>query len=399
VLAQGCIKCCHFAIARTEFDTAPLRRWFTKRVHHKMKSPPPHILLLGPARAAVSGVSTHLNQLFSSKLGTCFHLSQFQVGSEGRAEGRLALLWRAVTSPLEFTVRLVRDRSIIVHINTSLERKSYWRDLAYLAVAKILRRKIVYQVHGGALPQDFFADSRLLTALLRRVLSCPDVVVVLSSSEMAAYRQFVPHVRLELIANAIEVPDMDISAARYEGHRPLEVVYMGRLVDNKGVFDIIEAARILRDRGIEMRFTFAGTGPAERQLRTAIEAANLGGRVTLLGGVFGAAKQQLWQRANVFAFPTYHREGLPYALLESMAAGAVPVISQVGGIPDVMQHEVHGLFVASRDPSAVADALERLDRDRGLLLRLAIAGRKRIEAEYSVARLVEEFHQLYASLV
>jgi len=362
-----------------------------------MRSSVPHILLLGPARAAVSGVATHLNQLFGSELATCFNLSQFQVGSEGRAEGRLGRLLRAVTSPFEFTARVVRDRCSIVHINTSMEPKSYWRDLAYLGVAKILRRKIIYQVHGGALPQDFFASSRMLTSLLRRILSCPDAVVLLSTREMAAYRHFVPRVRLELIANAIEVHDADISATRYAAHSPLEVVYVGRLADNKGVFEIVEAARILRDRGIKTCFNFAGTGPAEGRLRTAIDAANLNGRVILLGGVFGAAKQQLWQRADVFAFPTY-REGLPYALLESMAAGAVPIISPVGAIPDVMQHEVHGLFVPPRNPSALADALERLDGNRELLLRLAVAGRKRIEDQYSVARLAAEFRQLYASL-
>jgi glycosyltransferase involved in cell wall biosynthesis len=217
-----------------------------------MKSPLPHILVLGPARAAVSGVSTHLNQLFTSELGRSYHLSQFQVGSEGRAEGRFGPLWRALTSPFEFATRLVRDRPSIVHINTSLEPKSYWRDLAYLAVAKLLRRGIVYQVHGGSLPLEFFANRRVPTALLRRVLSCPDVVVLLSSSEMAAYRQFVPQARLELIANAIEVPAADLSFARYRNQVPLEVVYVGRLAHDKGVFEIIEAARILRDRGVDI---------------------------------------------------------------------------------------------------------------------------------------------------
>jgi glycosyltransferase involved in cell wall biosynthesis len=363
-----------------------------------MDSPLPHILLLGPARAAVSGVSTHLNQLFGSKLGGAFRLSQFQVGSEGRAECRLGPLLRILTSPFELTALLLRDRPSIVHINTSFEPKGFWRDIAYLAVAKLLRRKVVYQVHGGALPQEFFASSVVLTALLRRVLSCPDVVVLLSNREMAAYRKFVPNARLELIANAIEVHDGNFSVARYIGNRPLEIVYVGRLADNKGVFQTVEAARILRDRGVDMHFSFAGTGPAEPRLRAAIDAAGLGGRVGLLGAVFGAAKQQLWQRADVFAFPTYHREGLPYALLESMAAGAVPVISPVGAIPEVMQHEVHGLFVPSRNPPALADALERLDQDRALLLRLAVTGRKRIEDQYSVARLAAEFRQLYASL-
>jgi len=307
-------------------------------------------------------------------------------------------LQRVLTSPFEFAARLIRERPTIVHINTSFELKSYWRDVAYLSVAKILRRKVVYQVHGGALPQEFFAKSRVLTACLRQVLSHPDVIVLLSSREMAAYNAFVPDQRLKLIANAIDVHAPAVSAARYAENRPLEVIYVGRLAADKGVFETVEAARLLRDRGIDIRFKFAGTGPAELPLRAAIDAACLGGMVTLLGAVFGAAKQELWEQAHVFAFPTYHREGLPYALLESMAAGAVPVVSPVGAIPDVLQHDVHGLFVPPRDPSALAEALERLDLDRGLLLRLAVAGRKRIEEQYSIGRLASEFRQLYESL-
>jgi glycosyltransferase involved in cell wall biosynthesis len=117
-----------------------------------------------------------------------------------------------------------------------------------------------------------------------------------------------------------------------------------------------------------------------------------------MGAVFGRAKEQLWQAAQVLAFPTYHREGLPYALLEAMAHGVVPVISPVGAIPDVLQHEAQGLFVPARDPQALANALERLANDRPLLHRLALAGRARIVEHYSVPRMAREFEELYARL-
>jgi glycosyltransferase involved in cell wall biosynthesis len=285
-----------------------------------------------------------------------------------------------------------------VHINTSFEPKSDWRDLAFLAIAKILRRKIVYQVHGVALPQEFFASSGVLTALLRRVLCCPDVVVLLSSREMAAYREFVPRARLELIANAVEIEDVDLNFERYASNRPLEVVYIGRLADSKGVFDIVEAIGILRSREIDVYLRLAGSGPAEHELRKSITDAGLDDRVELLGPIFGIAKRKLWRSANVLSFPS-HGQGLPYALLESMAAGVVPVISPVGGTPDVMQYEIHGIFVPRRNPRAVADALERLHRDRAGLQRMVVAGRQRIVDQYSVGRLATEFQRQYTSLV
>jgi glycosyltransferase involved in cell wall biosynthesis len=176
------------------------------------------------------------------------------------------------------------------------------------------------------------------------------------------------------------------------------MVYVGRLAATKGIFETIEAARILRDRGVEVCLTVAGTGAEMPAVCKAIEAAGLGTRARVAGAVFGAAKEQLWQRAHVLAFPTYHQEGLPYALLECMAAGAVPVVSPVGAIPDVVQDEVHGLFVPSRDPEALAEALERLARDRELLHRLATAAHARVTSSFSVTRLAAEFKGLYESI-
>src|SRR5258706_4309396 len=128
---------------------------------------PPVILLLGPHRAAVSGVSTHLNLLMGSTLADDFEVVHFQVGSEGRRENAVSRLMRLVLSPFFLAATIIFRHVSLVHINTSLNTQAYWRDLAYLAVSKMLGARVVYQVHGGELPQRFFAGSRLLTAFLR----------------------------------------------------------------------------------------------------------------------------------------------------------------------------------------------------------------------------------------
>jgi glycosyltransferase involved in cell wall biosynthesis len=358
----------------------------------------PRVLLLGPSRTAVSGVATHLNQLFASPLVGRFELMQFQVGSEGRAPGYARTCWRLLSSPFEFAARLIRSRAHIVHINTSLEPRSYWRDLVYLVLAKALRRKVVYQVHGGALPEGFFAGSPALSELLRRVLSWPEAVVLVASSEMAAYRKFATRARLLRIPNAVAPEDLSLRAGGCGEDRTLAVVYLGRLAADKGIFETIEAVRILRDRGVPVRLTLAGSGPDQPRAAAAIEAARLADRAQIVAPQFGVAKRRLWQEADVLAFPTYHREGLPYALLEAMAAGVVPVVSPVGAIPDVVEDGVHGLFVPAHRPDAVADALERLINDRTLLQRLATAARARVVEQYSVERMASAFAALYANL-
>jgi glycosyltransferase involved in cell wall biosynthesis len=355
-------------------------------------------MLLGPARAAPSGVATHLNQLFASSLASKFELSHFQVGSEGRTEGRLGTFFRLAISPFSLSQQLLRSHARIVHINTSMDAKAYWRDLTYLAVCKLLRRKVVYQVHGGALPAEFSARSRVLRGLLRRTLYAADAVVVLASIELRAYSQFAPGARVIHIANAVVTHAVNSNGkSREVSERPLEVVYVGRLAVSKGILETVQAVEILRNRGIAVHLRIAGSGPARPQIESAITSANLGDRVSLVGEIFGERKSALWHQADVLALPSYC-EGLPYALLESMACGVVPVTSPVGGIPDVVEDQVHGFLVPNRDPQAVADALARLAGDRSLLRRLAQAAHRRIAEAYSVPQLEMQFKMLYESL-
>jgi glycosyltransferase involved in cell wall biosynthesis len=360
------------------------------------------VMLLGPSLAAVSGVSTHLNQLFSSSLAGQFQLLHFQVGSEGRKETRFGKLRRFMFSPLQFAMCLIRQRPHIIHVNTSMELKSYWRDMVYMLIARVLGKKLVYQVHGGALPQDFFPGSRLLTALLKRVLYTSDLVVVLAQRELCAYHDFAPDLPLALIPNAIEIgPDpvakSDVKQHAANRQRPLRLVYVGRLAQSKGIYEIVDALAIVRGGGNAMQLVMAGSGPDEAVLRSHVRALGLQDAVHFAGIVTGLQKDQVWQDADVFVFPTFH-EGLPYALLESMAARTPPVVSCVGAVPDVVQDGVHGLFIPCRDPQAVANALLRLDQDRALLHRMGRAGRQRIEAYYTVDRLAEDFARAYRTL-
>jgi len=356
------------------------------------------VLVLGPARWAPSGVATHVNRLFESNLAAEFSLAHFQVGSEGRGESRVGALIRLMTSPLTFAARLVRVRPRIVHINTSFDLKGYWRDVVYFVIAKALRRRVVYQIHGGALPADFFPRSRMLTWFLRRMLSWSDAVVVLATCQLPAYREFAPRARLVRIANGVPACAAELRAERYLADRALETVYVGRLVASKGILEAVDAVALLRKRNVLVRLTIAGSGPAEGQIRQAIASAQLEDCVRLSGAVFGEAKEQLWRAAHVFVLAT-HREGLPYALLESMACGVVPIVSPVGGIPDVVQDEVQGFLIPNRSPTALADALERLAKDRSRLYRMALAAQAQVTRNYSMSRVEEEFKSLYHAVI
>ena len=127
----------------------------------------------------------------------------------------------------------------------------------------------------------------------------------------------------------------------------------------------------------------------------ASESAGLNDRVHFLGSVFGEKKRRLWLDSDLFVFPS-HTEGLPYSLLEAMAAGCVPLTTPVAAIPDVMRDREHGVFVPVNDAMALAEAVAGLDDDRASLVRMAEAARRRVVTQYTVARLADDLRKLYA---
>jgi glycosyltransferase involved in cell wall biosynthesis len=360
-------------------------------------SPPPKtaVAIFGPSLDAVSGVSTHVRLLLASALADHYLLCHFQVGREGRTESPMQRLARFVVSPMQLALFLARKKVRIVHINTSMDHKAFWRDLSYLVVARLIGRKVVTQFHSGSDPQRLFSNP-LLTWVLRRFLLASDLVTVLSSEALKAYQKFDPRIKVVLVPNAIETTGLlGIQRETPDSGHPLKLLFLGRIIRSKGVLDAVTAVKLLNAEGVACELAIAGAGAATPEVKVTIEELGLTTQVHLLGPVFGEDKNKLWLESDIQLFPTYHNEGLPYSILESLAAGCVPITCAVAAIPDVMKDGVHGLFVPPKDPPAIAAAVRRLAKDRAELARMAQAGRSRIAENYTVDRLAARFGEIY----
>lgn len=358
----------------------------------------PVVLLLGPGREALSGVTTHINLLLGSKLREEFNLAHFRVGSEGRSETKAGRLLRLVASPFLLGAAIIRRGVAIVHLNTSLNARAYWRDLAYLVVAKLCGARVVYQVHGGALPQRFFGARRSLAALLRATLKLPDIVVVLAQRELEAYRAFAPERQVVILPNGIDCgPYFKHARARTDPTAPLGLIYVGRLAWDKGLYEALRGLRLARSLGVGARLVIVGSGPEDARLQQYVRELDLVDDVRFAGPARGEHKIALLGKADVLLLPSYG-EGLPFALLEAMAAGVPVIATRVGAIPDVMTEGVHGLFVPPRNPDAIAGAIAELAADRKRLVRMSAVCRERIATAYSIERAADELSRLYRAL-
>ena len=160
---------------------------------------------------------------------------------------------------------------------------------------------------------------------------------------------------------------------------PPEVLYAGRLSEEKGVLELVEATR-------GMRLVVAGDGP----LRARVPAAR--------GFVPNDELQGLYARAAVVTCPS-RREGFGVACLEAMAHGRPVVATRVGGLRDLVVDGETGLVVPPRDPEALRAALRRLIADPDLRRRLGAAGRQRARERFSWDAVTSAVVDAYAEAV
>ena len=194
----------------------------------------------------------------------------------------------------------------------------------------------------------------------------------------------------------VAVAPMGVELARFErqapyepwdGTEPFRVFCCGRLNEGKGHSTLIRAVARLRDRGVDARLRIAGEDEQggtgyRRDLEQLIADEGLDDVVSLLGAVSEDDVRDELMQAHAFALATRH-EALGVSLMEAMAMEVPTVSTQVGGVPELITSESHGLLVPRDDEHALADALRRIACEPGLAARLGAAARQRIVERYS----------------
>jgi glycosyltransferase involved in cell wall biosynthesis len=175
-------------------------------------------------------------------------------------------------------------------------------------------------------------------------------------------------------------------------------VCVARMLWDKGIGELVEAARILKARNVDIRIRLVGPGddnPAAIPKATLKEWSREG-----IVDVAGASRDIAgeYARAHIAVLPSY-REGLPKSLLEAAAAGLPMVATDVPGCREVCRNGETGLLVPLRSVEPVADALQRLATDPALRATLGQAARRAAETEFAEGIVTAQTVALYEELV
>jgi glycosyltransferase involved in cell wall biosynthesis len=239
---------------------------------------------------------------------------------------------------------------------------------------------------------------RALKWLVRWAARRSDRVVAISTYTAAELRE-IADVPIEVIPYTTSLPEPPPAPKAVGG--PPTVLFVGRLVERKGVPYLIEAISLLRDASI--RLVIVGDGPERPKLEAAARRLGIADRVEFRGKIPAAELQAAYARATAFVLPSVFdargdTEGLGVVALEAMNYGTPVVASRIGGIPDVVEDGVTGLLVPPGDAAALAAALRRLLDEPDLARKLGEAGRRRLREQFSWEAITARWEAVYRSL-
>ncbi len=176
---------------------------------------------------------------------------------------------------------------------------------------------------------------------------------------------------------------------------------VGRLVEKKGFPVLIQACRLLKDRGYRFNCQLvSGAGPAAQQVSSLIRELELEDTVEMMPAITQEELREVYQRVTLFTLPCQiaennDRDGIPNVLVEAMAAGLPVVSTNISGIPELIEHGVSGLLTPQKDASALAQAIADLLDQPDLRRKLGRAAREKVCRSFDAESNILELHRLF----
>lgn len=325
----------------------------------------------------------------------------FEIGNKFGDSGGWGAIRRLLADYWQFHRALRGPRVELVHINPSLGSRSVVRDGLLLLIAKAHGCPVVVFFRGWDPGCEAVIRRRFLW-LFRAVYGRADAFILLSDEfrraliEMGIDKPVFAETTVVDDAVFASVPAISMQSDA-EADAPCSLLFLSRLDTGKGLSEALDAFAGLRKMWPGVTLTVAGDGPEKAVAEAAVARRGLTG-VTFVGHIQGAVKDQAFQAADIFFFPTFYGEGMPNAVLEAMAFGLPVVTRPVGGVRDFFEDGRMGFISESADPAVYAELLSRLVSDPALRKRMGQYNRDFARKKFSASLVAGRLVSIYAKI-
>lgn len=254
-----------------------------------------------------------------------------------------------------------------------------------VAAAKIAGvSRIIHTRHGQR-----FNSSRRQTMLFRGLSRFVDHVVSVSADgSERTIAEGISQAKISTIRNGVDLERFPFSGDRPPGR----LAVVARLSPEKDIASLIRALDVLHRKDMPLRLDVVGDGSERPELESLTASLGLQSHVRFHGSRHDIPN--VLSDVSIFVLPSI-TEGVSLTLLEAMASGLPVVACDVGGNPEVVVDEKTGILVPPSNPQAMANAIANLHEGRDRAIAFGIAGRKRVEQEFCIRRMVSAYQNLY----
>ena len=338
------------------------------------------------------GIATYVRNIGKTPLWTRWQTQHVVTHRDGSRAQKIVTF--ASAAP-RYMYALVSRRPDLVHLHMSAGG-SFVRKAALFWIARAFRVPVLVHIHSGRFDRFHDGLPAPLRWAVRSVLTQAAIVVTLGEGWAARISRIAPRARLEVVPNAVVVPDESPPRAG----DALNVVFLGAICAAKGAFCLLEAwAKLAAEWNgrVPACLTMAGDRGVDDARRT-IADLGIDGSAQVRHWLSAPEVAALLASADVFVLPS-RSEGQPMAVLEAMARGVCVVASDVGGIPELVEDGRSGVLVPPDDVDSLVKALRKVLDDRDLRERLGGEARQRVLAEFDVDVVWRRLDVLYREAI
>ena len=293
-------------------------------------------------------------------------------------------------------ITIKRTNPDVIHICSSASL-GILRDLLLLSIARRNNIRFIVHFHFGLIP-ELQQNNGIEWKLIKYLVNHADNTIVMTKDSFEVLKKE-DYKNVSLVPNPISSSFISLIShfSPVIERIPGRIVYVGHVVPNKGVREIVESCRSIS--GLDIRFV--GETPSMsfvESLKSLIDSNTNGTTLTFVGQVSQEEIIKELLSAELFVFPSYY-EGFPNAILEAMACGCPIIASNVGAIPEMlaMDDSPCGVCVPPHDTYALTKAIESLLMDSVTRNALASKAKERVETEYSISKVWDNLVKVWDS--